>query len=83
MSNNTNPNTNCTGCHMHCEYGYFQYGKAGQFYPTLNGQIIENYWVSRCEHKFIRPEEIRTAEQAIAMARKIALHCNQHCDKQR
>lgn len=68
---------------MHCEYGYFQYGKAGQFYPTLNGQIIENYWVSRCEHKFIRPEEIRTAEQAVAMARKIALHCNQHCDKQR
>ncbi len=83
MSNNINPNTNCTGCHMHCEYGYFQYGNAGQFYPTLNGQIIENYWVSRCERKFIRPEEIRTAEQAIVMARKIALHCNQHCDKQR
>ena len=83
MSNNVNPDTNCIGCDMHCEFGYFKFGHNGNIYPTLNGQIIENYWVSRCEHKFIRPEEIRTAEQAIAMARKIALHCNQHCDKQR
>ncbi len=72
----------CNGCDLHCEYGYFQFGKAGNIYPTLNGQIIENYWVSRCEHKFIRPEEIRTPKQAIELAREVAKHCNQYREKQ-
>ncbi|MBR4859670.1 MAG: hypothetical protein IKV10_00040 [Alphaproteobacteria bacterium] len=75
-------NKKCTGCNLNCEYGYFISGSKKTIYPTLNGQVITNYWPSRSCHKFISAGDIRSPEQAIALAQEIAQLCNHHKNKQ-
>ena len=82
MTNQIDTNKYCDGCSEHCEYGYFLRGRNGAIYPTLNGRVIEAYWTSRSNRHFIQACEIKDAQHAIVLAKKIAQMCNHHKDKQ-
>lgn len=75
----------CEGCSRNCQYGYFSQGRNGTLYPMLDGQVIESYWASTGERKFILPGTLTSPSQALEKAREISLRCtrNMMCQQTR